>query len=315
MKSRLRDRGFTLIELLVVIAIIAILVALLLPAVQQAREAARRAQCKNNLKQIGLALHNYHETHKYFPAGEFWGTRNSRQGSWMIHILPFSDGGPLVKQMNSYKKAANFSSGGGIHCWDWRVGGKRVRQYEFPNFNCPSDASGSHNGWSHNSYAGNGGNNRTGSILTTVCPTCLTTQWGQSRSASRISGMFGRVDWCARFRDVTDGQSNVFHAGEVLPGCNDWQRYGVTRAIGALAMTTPGMNVKVQNCFGLAEIPAAQAQWRRNQAEARGFRSQHTGGGHFLLCDGAVKFVTEQIDYVTFNRLGDRRDGGLIGQF
>ncbi|MDA1165236.1 MAG: DUF1559 domain-containing protein, partial [Planctomycetota bacterium] len=96
LKSTNANRGFTLIELLVVIAIIAILVALLLPAVQQAREAARRSQCKNNLKQLGLALHNYHDTHQTFPFGtiatslNIAATRPSNM-SWMPMVLPFMD--------------------------------------------------------------------------------------------------------------------------------------------------------------------------------------------------------------------------------
>ena len=95
----LRQRGFTLIELLVVIAIIAVLVALLLPAVQQAREAARRSQCKNNLKQLGLALHNYHETHRCFPPGGIANGAGLYHTSFLFHLLPFLEFGNVYNQI------------------------------------------------------------------------------------------------------------------------------------------------------------------------------------------------------------------------
>ncbi|MEY2725472.1 MAG: hypothetical protein RLZZ458_1339, partial [Planctomycetota bacterium] len=98
-----RRRAFTLIELLVVIAIIAILVALLLPAVQQAREAARRTQCKNNLKQLGIALHNYHDTNNRFPPGAFWNNpnsgRNYQQGGLLTHLLPYVEQAVMFNQI------------------------------------------------------------------------------------------------------------------------------------------------------------------------------------------------------------------------
>ena len=106
---RKRRGGFTLIELLVVIAIIAVLIALLLPAVQQAREAARRTQCKNNLKQIGLALHNYESTFGRLPPGTFggMGTCNDDGLAWSFSILPYLDQAPLYNQIDAYLAATN----------------------------------------------------------------------------------------------------------------------------------------------------------------------------------------------------------------
>ena len=127
-RSSRPTRGFTLIELLVVIAIIAILVALLLPAVQQAREAARRTQCKNNLKQISLALHNYHDVHKCFPQSGMWkwagGWAPTTGRSWLFMILPY------VEQKNAFE-----DSDVGQPTWfDFNVSG-----LDLPFMNCPSD--------------------------------------------------------------------------------------------------------------------------------------------------------------------------------
>ncbi len=128
---RRKSRGFTLIELLVVIAIIAILIALLLPAVQQAREAARRSQCKNNMKQIGLAMHNYHEVNNGFPVGNYsccWGT-------WIVGILPYIDQAPLYKNYN-------FNNKYGVPTDNARYGhttNKDVTTKRLTVLTCPSD--------------------------------------------------------------------------------------------------------------------------------------------------------------------------------
>jgi len=141
--STSQKRGFTLIELLVVIAIIAILIALLLPAVQQAREAARRSQCKNNMKQIGLALHNYHGTHRIFPSirmldlKQYAGSCTAgwqRPGgfSWRVMLLPFLDQGTIYNQINWDDHLIGTSCGGTN---SFAVADKTV----LPAFLCPSD--------------------------------------------------------------------------------------------------------------------------------------------------------------------------------
>src|SRR5262245_47588566 len=137
-RSKRTSQGFTLIELLVVIAIIAVLVALLLPAVQQAREAARRSQCKNNLKQIGLAMHNYHEMASSFPPETIWsfdptgtGTgpnKQPRNYTWLVMLLPYLDQAPLYN-------AINFS----LPIWGQMAAGKSIAGTQLPILACPSD--------------------------------------------------------------------------------------------------------------------------------------------------------------------------------
>jgi prepilin-type N-terminal cleavage/methylation domain-containing protein len=137
-KAKLRKwSGFTLIELLVVIAIIAVLIALLLPAVQQAREAARRTQCRNNLKQLGLALHNYHDNYGRLPKCVYWYSAPSytngiaqnpqpRNFSWISMILPFIDQGPFYNSINFNAPAFN-----------QLINGKKLQSFTFPAFRCP----------------------------------------------------------------------------------------------------------------------------------------------------------------------------------
>jgi prepilin-type N-terminal cleavage/methylation domain-containing protein len=329
MKSRLRNRGFTLIELLVVIAIIAILVALLLPAVQQAREAARRAQCKNNLKQIGLSLHNYHETHKSFPAGSFLQRR--WYPTWATATLPFRDGAPLYKQLATIQKSIGNYGGSGRdwQVWDYRpINGLRHRQITYRAFQCPSDPGQPHGGWSKTSYAGSIGdqqiNAQGGRYAAPAIPSLLgngRNNRGQIAYGSNISGMFSNRNWCAKFRDVTDGTSNTIHAGEVISGCSYEHRRGPSHVWGALAYTSAGINVKIYNCTGMATLNTPTTAngeptyHQRSFGFAQTFRSAHTGGAHFLMCDGTVHFVTDQIDFRTYQRLGDRRDGKPIGEF
>ncbi|MSR60627.1 MAG: DUF1559 domain-containing protein [Planctomycetaceae bacterium] len=133
---RTRRHGFTLIELLVVIAIIAILIALLLPAVQQAREAARRTQCKNNLKQFGLAMHNYHDVHNMFPINSYGYSGPVSKGSTLIHLLPYIDQAPTYNKINFSQSI--YTSSYTVNSLYYNDGGKTIDQVVISSFRCPS---------------------------------------------------------------------------------------------------------------------------------------------------------------------------------
>ena len=168
------QRGFTLIELLVVIAIIAVLIALLLPAVQQAREAARRTQCKNNLKQLGLALHNYHDTHGTLPIGSGItdpGGVGGRRQSGFVGMLPFIEQAPLYQQISGTYTNSGGTTWGPFQCEPWNTSYTPFTA-KIPGFLCPSDADTTAGGaigktnymfsrgdspWDHNQWGGNGG--------------------------------------------------------------------------------------------------------------------------------------------------------------
>jgi prepilin-type N-terminal cleavage/methylation domain-containing protein len=204
--QRQQQGGFTLVELLVVIAIIGILVALLLPAVQAAREAARRMSCSNNMKQLGLAIHNYHDTYKTFPPDGIWHGNGANQPgvgglaagatarcyTWISLVLPFMEQQPLHDQIN-------FS----IPAWNQTVNGQPLRSISFPSLACPSDSEPAElpHGFGITSYAGNG-------------------SWDHHRrryDRDDISGVFTLMD-PTRLSDIKDGTSNTVALGEVMLG-------------------------------------------------------------------------------------------------
>jgi len=320
--------AFTLIELLVVIAIIAILIALLLPAVQQAREAARRTQCRNNLKQLGLAVHNYHDNFNQFPITSFndgsapgatWS--DGSKGSYMIRLLPYIDQAPLYNLMNFSMTGTPWT----LPNFEAQVDstGQLLRQKVIPGFLCPSEPSpvqGGHS--SKTNYALSMGNQ----ALPSQGDTCTLYPGniygtgpdghGNTMNSARVSGIISRFNWGAKIADITDGTSNVICAGEIRPNCGDHSNNGWFHFNAIWIATTPPINYPI-NCYN--EGPAVPTPGPCNQPNnwqtSQGFKSKHTGGAHFLLCDGSVRFISENINYNTYQMLGDRRDGQVVGDF
>jgi prepilin-type N-terminal cleavage/methylation domain-containing protein/prepilin-type processing-associated H-X9-DG protein len=338
-------RAFTLIELLVVIAIIAILIALLLPAVQQAREAARRTQCKNNLKQIGLGLHNYESTFSTFPIGYLdviVGNQPHLDGGWAwdAYILPYVDQAPLYNTLNFTKHPYGVV---GAATTQANVNAMSVVQ---PGFKCPSDIgpptkgdnSGNANGLTNHALS-----NYMGCIGAFDGDACDETSTAPLMAVgARFNGLL-IVNKTRRIRDVTDGTSNAIAAGEVayLPfgqdinGANiasdrNYQYGNITTGGG------PDCNRNNANQNGaFSHIRSTRKKLNGPLLNAstmwRAYQSRHVGGGQFLMCDGSVRFVSENIDhtntnvgtnevnlngpYGTYQRLGAINDGQVVGEF
>jgi prepilin-type N-terminal cleavage/methylation domain-containing protein/prepilin-type processing-associated H-X9-DG protein len=291
-------RGFTLIELLVVIAIIAILIGLLLPAVQKVREAAARMQCSNNLKQIGLALHNYHDRNGTLPSSEFHDNGGKPvRWNWQPKIL--AD----VEQTAVYN-LLDFK----VHAWQGN--NYALLKEKFKMFLCPSDPfsgevreeeSFAGPTWvlSQSDYAANAGDYKNSGGV------------GQSpdygnlnySSGSALRGVIGRWGWAARFGDITDGLSNTFAVGECVGA------FCITQNFAAQSWGTTAYPINYMNKSLAATLPTqANPRWD----ESIGFRSFHTGGANFAMCDGSVRFVRESIDGVSYRAYASRAGGEVI---
>lgn len=336
-------RGFTLIELLVVIAIIAVLISLLLPAVQSAREAARRAQCVNNLKQIGLGIHNYESSHGMFPPGAMstkigqgWGAWSNNAVTWRALILP------QMEQTAKYN-AFNFSLQAG------QQGSNALTAFytTVSTFLCPSDGdhdngyrpinvtSGQYPMWFPAgatkapivNYNLSFGDNYAVLPLSGSNPweTDVNVPAGTTRigfngfwGTTNVINYQGEVGTMRGFSDyrtmntctiagVTDGLSNTILAGEGLPAEDANNEFWT--ATSAAAGTTVPMNWKTDLAVG----GFGSKNWNsRLSYAARGFKSRHPGGANFLFGDGSVKFLKNSIARVTYAALGSRAGGEVI---
>jgi prepilin-type N-terminal cleavage/methylation domain-containing protein/prepilin-type processing-associated H-X9-DG protein len=343
-----RRNAFTLIELLVVIAVISILVALLLPAVQQAREAARRAQCRNNLKQLGIALHNYHDVHKKFPYRK-GGTTNLRgelgdrqqanfdRLSGMIALMPHLDQTPYFQRIQAGDPANGVAPGGPAPWSLWPGYFNRL-----PVLNCPTDPD-IRNIRGISNYAFS-----MGDLVSRVA----------NRDTRNVNGMFGGQGHCYSFPEITDGSSNTMAFSERVasgfdPGDKERPtiQEGVILRVSAI-MTNPGAclaeaallssggiytdwtrvkgrfsNIwydgQPENVAFLSVIgpngPSCISDGNQNADGAVNLMtasSYHTGGVLVLFCDGSVQFMSDNIDtgnLATVTSLGAPSPYGVWG--
>jgi prepilin-type N-terminal cleavage/methylation domain-containing protein len=331
MKKPFQRRAFTLIELLVVIAIIAVLIALLLPAVQQAREAARRTQCKNNLKQLGLALHNYHDTSNTFPPGWIGKSSGNYSGfGWNSMLLPGFDQAPLFTLLSNSGTVPNMLTGLAANT----AATQKTTDSTINALRCPSD-SGSPTatavGFTNVQYGRSnypavcGFNPALTGISTNWSAAPLTTTAGQvmggtlvNQSTSAWGGAFGENSKLG-LRDITDGSSNVILVGERYTPAESNQNTPATTAgdciwAGTLVNNSTGSWLQAL-VVGEATTPINALLGTTPRVDTAGFGSLHVGGCHFLMGDGATRFISQNVDMNTYRVLSRIADGSVIGDF
>ena len=301
------SRGFTLIELLVVIAIIAILVALLLPAVQQAREAARRSACKNNLKQLVLAMHNYESVHSVLPPGYLHkfdpaGSQANHMGfGWGLMTLP------QLEQGNLYAKF-NFNVPG------FSPVQLPAREIHLPVFLCPSDP------YSQSRFVVR---DDTSAPPERYAAGSYAASWGPSSAALNLDdtplasqGVFYRNSR-TKVRDITDGLSNTLALGERTNG-------PIRTSSGVAHGHSSFETAWCCSAREISDLPddhghmvLFETQYRPNEIDSddKGVSAPHVGIGQFALCDGSVRPISENIDKSVYDHLGTRSGGEVIGEF
>jgi prepilin-type N-terminal cleavage/methylation domain-containing protein/prepilin-type processing-associated H-X9-DG protein len=335
MQGGVRQAGFTLIELLVVIAIIAILIALLLPAVQQAREAARRSQCKNNMKQLGLALHNYHDAFNIFPPGltqenQTWS--GGYQGhSAYFYLLPYIEQTALYNSFNMNNPLKNKATGPS----------QGLSASTVPGFLCPSDAgnsdiatyvSGSTTYYhAKTNYRLNGGQRP-------IFPTSATNDglfmlMGPGGKTNHVAGAPDGA--CIKLSQVTDGTSNTLAFGEHYLVDNnfdtfvswnsstlikDWSWWYPGGGYNGLQDIMIGAFAPVGYMTpwakGAAGAPTSTTTWYTYQdMRLSAIGSAHTGGANVTMADGSVRFLSNSLDQTTLTYLCQRADGNSTGEF
>jgi type II secretory pathway pseudopilin PulG len=344
-------KGLTALDVVVTIVILLVLAALLIPAgTRHVPEAARRSQCKNNLKQIGLALMNYHDVHKTFPPGWIAGEPEHASSGfgWGFHLLPFIDQAPLFKKFNSKLGLA-----------DSITDNAKLTSSILTVYRCPSDQ-GSDQGKSPwiaelgvTNYVGNFG------VGIPATFSVLEDSGGRLVDSRCLQGILG-VNSRIRIRDVKDGMSNVIlagerrmseHAGEWSVGRIEgnfnsyWAGIPNVNAVSPLAIVATSTGGLVERSFEegatnnssltpVGNLKGLDTDTGRktlpyfginhdgrgmplgdSDVVTAGFSSWHTGGAHVLMGDGPVRFISENIDPIVFTNLMRRSDGKTIGEF
>jgi prepilin-type N-terminal cleavage/methylation domain-containing protein len=307
-----RRSAFTLIELLVVIAIIGVLVALILPAVQAARESARKIQCRNNLKQIGLGFANYLTQKTVLPPGY---VVRSTAGSdhlgfgWSTMLLPFLEQDNVYKTINfeMYPVALPQQQMTIFNCPSDPYMGAAIYMSKSAGYNNPMCSNPMYSGWSTGECMG---------IVTDSTPSFaakanyVANYGSQALGPVMGNGVFG-PNTSLPIQFIRDGASNTFFAGErSFAGSVSWA--GVSYDITCSAPTQTNTNILPSPVSSNGHHVLGTTQFRMNTNNA-GFSSPHIGGGHMLFGDGAVRFLSENMDALTYQALSTRQGGEIIG--
>lgn len=322
-------QGFTLIELLVVIAIIAILIALLLPAVMQARESARRTQCKSNLKQLGLALHNYHSTYRTYPIGA-----RAQAGfgpSWMVGILPYIDQANLSNQFD------HDSSNNGLPTAPAAINtgltdGVIISLLRCPSSPLPSTYTVGSAEQMQASYVGISGATNHDSFPAQTITDCCVPPFPVDGQISADGILVANKS--VRMSEITDGTSNVIIVGEASNYIKDkdgnrqridgsfpssWitgtSATGTPPDYQGFAPNLPPPSYNITTIRYVPNSSYSQPGIRYNHGPNNPLASAHEGGTQILLADGAVRFLSENINLLTFKQLAARDDQMVVGEF
>lgn len=321
--------GFTLVELLVVIAIIGILVALLLPAVQAAREAARRIQCTNNMKQMMLATLNYEQSRGELPPGSIFfneeGDAEARVGV-LAWILPYAEDNALNDLIDPEKESKD-ASGKYVATQDRQLpDGTYLSGYVIDMYLCPSDqtpkvsVAGDRPAARMNYSASNGSMNRN---TNSNCSCSETPAWNEYYAREELkeqpkwkdrglySGPFSRFEYPTKLRQITDGLSNTIFYGEVRPDCSVHAAGGWLHANNGSGLISTRIPINYDTC-NERDANVDGCHKLCNWSTELGFKSNHPGGANFALGDGSVHFLNDGIDHWSYQYLGDKADGQVV---
>jgi prepilin-type N-terminal cleavage/methylation domain-containing protein len=332
--NRTAPKGFTLVELLVVIAIIGVLVALLLPAIQAAREAARRTQCQNQMRQIGIALQNHHDVKKQLPAGGFWDHKNYPDTpaihsgwGWLPKTLPYIEQSQLYAQVDFKLAPADKNDSNN----------RALIQTDVPGLLCPSNSfrgeTTDNEGYyptkspiqpqvAEADYAASNGDYRnlggTGDGLDHTADNDADGKpdwpsegnvWVTSYGPKYPSrGVINRYGWAAKFKEIPDGLSNTFAVGECIGA------WCMAQNVWTQSWSTTARPINHRNEYYSASSQNWPTVDNPQWSDSIVFRSLHPGGAHFIMCDASVHFVSENIDHVSYKAMASREGGETIAE-
>jgi prepilin-type N-terminal cleavage/methylation domain-containing protein/prepilin-type processing-associated H-X9-DG protein len=308
MKHRVSS-GMTLIEVLLVVAIIGTMVALVLPAIQAAREAARRNSCLNNLKQIGIGVISYESAHVEFPPGAVWDRwrpeeERRRHGSMLLHLLPYVEQQALYDAFDFTQPNIDTAVFPGTNR---RIGAEVVDIYI-----CPSDDhNGMFGGLAVHNYAASNGPTEVYDNPNCSCanPYDKSFELAPIDNEENFAGPFTRLGICTKPAQITDGLSKTIFVGEVRVNCSEHTQAGWAHTNNGNGYCTTLITINFDSCNAFAPDACNRpCTWNTDV----GFKSRHPGGAQFLFGDGSVHFLSETIEHQLYQYLGAKADGQSV---